>query len=100
VLALSEGLHEEVRGTGVTVTALCPGPTATEFTVRADMEQSKLFERSMSAEAVARLGLAGFEAGRAVVVTGAANRLGAIGVRFLPRAWVRWGAGKLQGDRS
>lgn len=100
VLALSEGLHEEVKGTGVVVTALCPGATATEFTVRADMEQSKLFERAMPADAVARLGLAGFDAGRAVVVPGVANRVGAVAVRFVPRAWVRWGAGKLQGDRS
>jgi short-subunit dehydrogenase len=44
VLSFSEGLAEEVRGTGVTVTALCPGPTATGFQAAADMEMSALVE--------------------------------------------------------
>ena len=97
VLSLSEALHEEARGRGVTVTALCPGPTATEFTTRADMEQSKMFERAMDADTVARLGIDGYEAGRAIVVTGAANRFGAAAVRLAPRAAVRRLAGWLQG---
>ena len=97
VLSLSEALHEEARRHGVVVTALCPGPTATEFTIRADMEKSKLFERAMNAGEVARLGIEGHEAGRAIVVTGAANLAGTIGVRLAPRVLVRRLAGWLQG---
>ncbi|MDB5592991.1 SDR family oxidoreductase, partial [Enterovirga sp.] len=75
VLLLSEGMHEEVRRHGVTVTAVCPGPTATEFRLRANLEKSKLFQGGgMSAVDVARLGLDGYEAGRAVVIPGAGNR--------------------------
>ena len=97
VLALSEALHEEARGRGVVVTALCPGPTATEFTIRADMEKSKLFSHAMSAAEVARQGVAGYEAGRAIVVTGASNRFATVGVRFAPRGLVRRAAAWLQG---
>jgi short-subunit dehydrogenase len=42
VLSLSEALAEETRGTGVTVMALCPGPTASGFHAGADMESSRL----------------------------------------------------------
>ena len=97
VLSFSEALHEECRGRGVVVTALCPGPTATEFTKRADMEKSKLFERAMDAPTVARLGIDGHEAGRAVVITGASNKVGAVGAKLAPRALVRRLAGWLQG---
>ncbi len=44
VLSLSEALAEETRGTGVTVTCLCPGPTTTRFQARAGMQKSKLFK--------------------------------------------------------
>jgi hypothetical protein len=97
VLSLSEALHEEARPHGVVVTAFCPGPTATEFTARADMEKSKLFERAMDAATVARLGLDGYEAGRAIVVAGAANRVGATIAQLAPRTLVRRAAGWLQG---
>ncbi len=97
VLSLSEALHEESRRHGITVTALCPGPTATEFTIRADMEKSKLFERAMDAAAVAQIGIDGHEAGQAVVIAGAANKAGAIGAKLAPRFLVRRLAGWLQG---
>lgn len=97
VLSLSEALHEEARRHGVTVTALCPGPTATEFTKRADMEKSKLFERAMTSAEVARIGVDGYERGRAIVVAGGMNRVGAIGAQLAPRALVRRAAGWLQG---
>ena len=97
VLSLSEALHEEARPHGVVVTALCPGPTATEFTKRADLEKSKMFEGAMDARAVALEGIAGHEAGRAIVITGARNRFGAIGAQLMPRRLVRRLAMKLQG---
>jgi hypothetical protein len=97
VLSLSEALHEECRQHGVVVTALCPGPTATEFAARADMEKSKLFKGAMSAADVARTGIDGHEAGRAIVITGVSNKAGAIGAKLAPRFLVRRMAAWLQG---
>lgn len=96
VLSLSEALFEEVKGTGVVVSALCPGPTATNFAAVADMRYARLFRRrSMTAEEVARAGHAGFRAGRAVVVPGFANRLLVFLERLAPRALIRKVAGYL-----
>jgi uncharacterized protein len=98
VLSLSEALHEEAKPHGVTVTALCPGPTATEFAGHADLEMSRLFKfGAMPADEVARAGVDGYEAGKAVVIPGTTNRLGAWGAQLAPRAFVRRIAGKLQG---
>jgi short-subunit dehydrogenase len=90
VLSFSEALSEELRGTGVTVTALCPGPTVTEFQARAQMEHARLFKRAaMDAVRVAEAGYSGMMAGRAIVIPGLANRLLAQLVRFGPRFMVR-----------
>lgn len=97
VLSLSEALHEEAKPHGVTVTALCPGPTESEFSATADLEHSKLFRRgAMSSAEVACLGVEGYEAGQAIVVAGRANWLGTLGAKILPRAMVRRIAGTLQ----
>lgn len=87
VLSFSEGLNEELRGTGVTVTALCPGPTSTGFQARAAMEQSKLVRgrQIMGVDAVADQGYAGLIRGQAVVIPGLSNRLLTLLPRFLPR---------------
>jgi uncharacterized protein len=87
VLSLGEALACELRGTGVTVTTLCPGATATGFFEAAGARNSLMarrFRRMMSAADVARLGCRGLAAGRAVVVTGLANRIVALAVRYLP----------------
>jgi short-subunit dehydrogenase len=98
VLSFSEALYEEARPHGVTVTALCPGPTESEFAATADLEKTKLFNRGiMSAADVARIGIEGYEAGRAIVVPGAANRMGAVGAQLFPRFLSRKIAGLLQG---
>lgn len=90
VLSFSEGLAEELKGTGVTVTALCPGPTESGFQARAAMEDSKLVRgrRIMSSETVAKLGVEGMLAGKPVVVTGLKNRLMVLSPRFMPRRLV------------
>jgi uncharacterized protein len=88
VLSFSEALAEELRGTGVTVTVLAPGPTATGFQDRAAMAESKLFSSLKVADAagVARAGYEGFRAGRRIVIPGLANRLLAQSYRLTPRA--------------
>jgi short-subunit dehydrogenase len=89
VLSFSEALHEEMKGTGVTVTALCPGATETGFAERASMKNSKLFRmRVMDSKPVAETGYRGFMQGRPIVITGARNKLMAWSVRFAPRSLV------------
>jgi short-subunit dehydrogenase len=76
VLSLSVALSEELRGTGITVTALCPGATASEFAARSGNARSRLFRRGvMEAKPVARAGVDGMLAGRRIVVPGLANRV-------------------------
>jgi short-subunit dehydrogenase len=90
VLSFSEAIAEELVGTGVTATALCPGPTATNFADAAKARFSRRFVGlSMSAESVAWMGHRAFRNGRVVAVAGWRNRLLACSVRFGPRAVVR-----------
>jgi short-subunit dehydrogenase len=103
VLSLSESLSEELRGTGVTVTALCPGFTKTEMLDRAQDEHSTAqaipdFLVSDVKE-VAREGIDACLAGKVVVVPGGPNRLMASTVGFYPR-WLVRGVGGLVGRRS
>lgn len=86
VLSFSEALANELRGSGVSVTALCPGPTATGFEERADLGQSRLFRRRlMDAATVAAVGYRACLAGKTVVVPGWRNNLLGFATRFLPR---------------
>lgn len=90
VLSLSEALHEEAKGYGVKVTALCPGPTRTEFGEVAGFAGTKLIGRlSMDPEPVVRAGLEALDSNKAVAITGALNKAGALSTRFLPRSLVR-----------
>jgi uncharacterized protein len=96
VLSFSEALHEELAGSGVTVTCLAPGPTATGFAEQANLESSLLFRRNvMDAGAVARAGHQAFRRGQALVVPGLMNKLTAFSVRLGPRSLVRKIAGRL-----
>lgn len=89
VLHFSEALANELAGSGVTVTALCPGPTESGFQERANMEKSKLLKNGMmSAERVAELGYRGLTKGRTVVVPGFRNKLLSKSYRFVPRSLV------------
>jgi len=89
VLSLSEALHQEAKGSGVHVTALCPGPTATEFFDVAGAGNGRLAKIATDPVAVVRIGLAALARNKAIVVPGAANKIGAQASRFLPRAAMR-----------
>ena len=90
VLSFSEALAEEVRGTGVTVSALCPGVTDSEFHAVAGLASARAFMLAMpSAASVARRGYEAMLNGTTVTVTGAFNRAGTVAVRLLPRSLVR-----------
>ena len=86
-LSLSEAVAEELSGSGVTVTAVCPGATETKFFASDDAEKASLLSRMSlaSAEAVATKGWAAMTKGRRVYVHGAANKV----IAFLPRLMPR-----------
>jgi short-subunit dehydrogenase len=86
VLSFSEAIAAELSGTGVTVTALCPGPTDTGFQKRAGMEETLLFKaNTMTSVEVARIGYRGMLKGKRVVITGWKNKLLAFSTRLAPR---------------
>ena len=84
VLSLGEALAFEVRGTGVTVTTLCPGATATEFFKVAGSNTA--LRPTMSAAQVAHIGYRALKAGRRVAITGFLNRILAVGGRYGPHS--------------
>jgi uncharacterized protein len=90
VLSFSEGLANELEGSGVGVTALCPGPTASGFQKRANMEDSKLVQGGlMDAKTVASIGYRALMKNKVVVIPGLRNLLLVEVERFTPRAVVR-----------
>lgn len=96
VLSFSEALSNEVQGTGVSVTALCPGPTRTKFAQAAGVADSDLFKGpTMGAAEVARIGYEAMMAGKSSVIAGARNRWMMRGVRLVPRSFAAAQAGKM-----
>jgi uncharacterized protein len=86
VLSFSEALVDELAGTNVRVTTLCPGATKTGFASVANVTNTKLFNRAMSSHEVAQQGYQAMLSGKRVVITGGANKLGAYAAKFLPRS--------------
>ena len=101
VLSFSEAIAEELKHTGVTVTALCPGPTHTEFAERAGTTNTRLFKQSIvaTAEDVARYGYAAMMRGQRVAIPGVGNKLLIQAERVAPRRLVTLIAGKIQKKR-
>ena len=99
VLSFTEALAGELAGTHVTVTALCPGPTITNFgkVAHIDKEERKIRMARMSAEAVAVYGHRAFRKKRVVAVPGLQNRLLVFLTRLSPRSIIRKTAGKFNG---
>lgn len=91
VLSFSQALHRELKGTGVTVTALCPGPIRTNFDNAADLGESGLFKnlKVWDPDVVAEFGYKNMNRGKAVCVCGFMNKIIVFSNRLAPRALVR-----------
>src|SRR5579859_5096062 len=100
VLSFTEAIADELRGTGITATALCPGPTATNFQRRAHLENIRLMKSNlmgmMTAAEVARIGYHGFIHGKVTVIPGLMNKAGVQLLRISPLVAVRRVTRKLQ----
>ena len=101
VLSWSEALHEELRGTGITVTCVCPGPVRTEFQRVAglDTETPVRGLKLMPADVVARAGYRAMLHGRAISIPGLRNRVLALVSRLLPHSLLRRIVHRLQRRR-
>jgi uncharacterized protein len=99
VLHFSEALHEELKGSGVNVTVLCPGATETEFYSASglNINPEKLVKTPimMTAAQVAKIGFNGLKKGKAIVVSGVLNQIMTQSVRITPRFVVRQIVGML-----
>ncbi len=102
VLSFSEAIANETSGTGVTVTALCPGPTVTDFQKRAGFGKTRLFRGPllMDAPTVARSGYDGLMRGKRLVIPGLANRLLVQALRVTPRRLATAIAREIQESRD
>jgi len=100
VLFFTEALHHELKGR-VRVTALCPGPTPTGFTERANPGRAMRLSLlpQTSAAAVAEAGWRGFERGKRVVIPGLVNKVGVFSTRFTPRPMLLAMVATLQANR-
>ena len=102
VLSFSEALATELADTGVTASALCPGPTDTDFFEKSGMLSARLFQRGnlMAPQDVAKAGYEGLMAGDRVVVPGVANKIIVFSRRLLPEATLAKMTEKLYVDTS
>lgn len=101
VLNFSDALATELKGTGVTVTALCPGPVNTGFADAAGFKQNILFNGKEDGKAakVSRYAVKMLEKGKAVAVPGAVCKMGAFATRLVPRGFAKQFIYKVQTSR-
>lgn len=97
VLSFSQAMGEELRGSGVTVTALCPGTTATGFWNAAGMDAGNVFSLmgAQSPRAVAELAYNGLMVGKPVVIHSIPSKLANVAARLVPRRVSTWITGKV-----
>lgn len=95
VLSFSQAIDAELTGTGVTVTALCPGATNTAFIARHGMQDVRIFRNAMSPGRVAQIGYSAMQRGRPIVVAGFSNQLQVLSFQLMapflgltPPAWL------------
>lgn len=104
VLSFSEALHRELKDKGVSVTALCPGPTRSEFYSAGKIDNTRLLRsgllRLMHPGEVAAAGLRAYMRGKRVEIPGFMNKAGAFLVRYAPRGVVLWFMLKLNEQRG
>jgi len=102
VLSFSEALRNELKGTGITVTTLCPGPTKTNFGRRAKVGHIPIFKTgiSMDAKSVAEIGYNGMQRGKGIVIPGLPNKAGVFFVRLLPRNVIHYILKKVHSSSS
>ena len=102
VQSFTEALAVELKGTGVKVSVLCPGPTDTPFLKLAGQTEQNMFKKSacVSAEYVARYGLKRAMKGKVVIVVGFSSKLLIFAERLLPRRVIRWAVYKIQAKPS
>lgn len=88
IVSFSEAISNELEGTGVTVTALCPGPTDTNFFSRADMENTRILEEGtvMEPEEVARAGYEAMMDGETIIIPGMKNKALTFTRRLIPKS--------------
>ena len=98
MLSFSEAISNELEGTGVTVTALCPGATQSGFHAAAALQESKLVKgkKLPTSKTVAEFGYKAMMNGKVVAIHGLTNSIMATAPRFLPRSVVRKVVRKVQ----
>jgi short-subunit dehydrogenase len=91
VLSFSEAIASDLKGTGITVTALCPGATKSEFAAKANLSHARIFKSFVMTPAkVAKIGYNALFKEKRVVVAGLYNKLMVFLIRFSPRSMVLW----------
>ena len=102
VLSFTEALAEELRGTGVKVSCLCPGPVKTNFQKRAYLEGTAMINSPLivDVQEVARVGYEGLKQGKRIVIPGWKNRAGVELLRISPREMVTKVVRKLQEKKN
>lgn len=91
VLSLTEALAIETRGSGVSISALCPGPTNTEFATNANLERTSfitLFKKTKASD-VAEFGYRKLMSGKVVAIPGLLNKAAVFAAQIMPRSLVR-----------
>ncbi|MFO0826389.1 MAG: SDR family oxidoreductase [Gemmataceae bacterium] len=101
VNSFSEAISNELEGSGVTVTVLCPGPTVSEFAQVAGVQKLRQFTVGNAAETrpVAEAGVRAMRRGKRLIITGFRNKLLIFAERFVPRGLVIRAVRKMQDRR-